>query len=78
MVGGRGAQTHEEAREAAGGEGKMEENGRTARDVRSLYLEKAAGRPSRRALPEPATPTLFGRPLAWKPESAPLWPSARL
>lgn len=51
---------------------------KTARDGRSLYLEKAAGRPRRRALPKPATPTLIGRPLAWKPESAPLWPSARL
>ena len=58
--------------------GMMEGNGNTSERRGSLYLEKAAGRLSRRALPQPAAPTPFRRPLTWKQESAPLLPSPRL
>lgn len=41
MVGRRGAQTHGGARRRPMSKGKMEGNGKTARDGRSLYLDKA-------------------------------------
>ena len=80
MVGqvGRRRRLKESTQTAGWCKGKMERNNKPARDGRPLYLEKAAGRPRYRALPEPVALTPFGRPLAWKQEPAALWPSARL
>lgn len=50
--------------------------GKSAREEGLLY--KAAGRLSRRALPQQAAPTPFRWPLAWKQELAPFLPSLRL
>jgi hypothetical protein len=74
MVGRRGAQTHGGARRRPVSKGKMEGNGKTARDGRSLYLDKAAGEPRHGALPDGAAPNPIGGRLGWKLERAPVSP----
>ncbi len=78
MVGRRGAQTHVGARRRLGSEGKMEGNGKTARDGRSLYLDKAAGGPRHGELPDGAAPNPIGGRLGWKLERAPVSPGRKL
>ena len=63
---------------SVGKERWRKDGGDRGRGRRSLYLEKAAGRPKRRALPERVALNGFGRSLAWKQEPAAFSPSARL
>ncbi|MCJ1460208.1 hypothetical protein MMC28_010587 [Mycoblastus sanguinarius] len=72
----RRRRTPKERKDGRCDEGNMEGNRKTARDGESLYLEKAAERPTRDALPERGAPSPFGRPLGWKQEPAALSPSA--
>jgi len=73
-----GARTHVGVRRRRVSKGKMEGNGKTARDGRSLYLDKAAGSPRYAALPDGAALNPISGRLSWKQERAAISPGAIL